>query len=105
MVFHVRTATMQVTLALVCTVPFWTSNIIRMIFWVPFLGRNWLANSALIDLGVAVMGGALRKKLAGAGVLFHLAVAGLVIPSILVSLGVGLFFSRLCRHDRSCGDT
>lgn len=52
MVFHVRTATMQVTLALVCTVPFWTSNIIRMISWVPFLGRSGLANSALIDVGV-----------------------------------------------------
>ncbi|MEM9314921.1 MAG: ABC transporter permease, partial [Pseudomonadota bacterium] len=35
-----------------CTIPFWTSNIIRMIAWIPFLGRNGLANSALLDLGV-----------------------------------------------------
>ena len=27
-------------LFLVCTVPFLTSNIIRMISWIPFLGRN-----------------------------------------------------------------
>ncbi len=50
--FHVRTATMQIVLFLVCTVPFLTSNIIRMISWIPFLGRNGLLNSALIDLGI-----------------------------------------------------
>lgn len=50
--FHVRTQTMQITLALICTVPFWTSNIIRMISWIPFLGRNGLANSALLHMGV-----------------------------------------------------
>jgi putative spermidine/putrescine transport system permease protein len=50
--FHVRTQTMQITLALICTVPFWTSNIIRMISWIPFLGRNGLANSALLSMGV-----------------------------------------------------
>ena len=52
MAFHVRTTTLQITLALICNVPFWTSNIIRMISWVPFLGRNGLANSALLDIGV-----------------------------------------------------
>ena len=36
-------ATMQMVLFLVCTVPFLTSNIIRMISWIPFLGRNGLA--------------------------------------------------------------
>lgn len=50
--FHVRTAKMQTVLFLVCTVPFLTSNIIRMISWVPFLGRNGLLNSALVDLGI-----------------------------------------------------
>lgn len=49
--FHVRTTAMQVALALLCTVPFWTSNIIRMISWVPFLGRNGLANQALLNMG------------------------------------------------------
>ena len=50
--FHVRSAGMQILLFLVCTVPFLTSNIIRMISWIPFLGRNGLLNSALIKLGI-----------------------------------------------------
>ncbi len=50
--FHVRSQTNQIALALICTVPFWTSNIIRMISWIPFLGRNGLANSALLSMGV-----------------------------------------------------
>ncbi|WP_152912373.1 ABC transporter permease [Candidatus Rhodobacter oscarellae] len=50
--FHVRSLTWQVALFLLCTIPFWTSNIIRMISWIPFLGRNGLANSALISWGV-----------------------------------------------------
>ena len=50
--FHVRTAGMQIVLFLVCTVPFLTSNIIRMISWIPFLGRNGLLNSTLIQLGI-----------------------------------------------------
>jgi len=50
--FHVRTLTMQITLALICTVPFWTSNIIRMISWVPFLGRNGIANQSLLSMGI-----------------------------------------------------
>jgi putative spermidine/putrescine transport system permease protein len=32
-------------------VPFWTSNVIRMISWVPLLGRNGLVNQALQGLG------------------------------------------------------
>ncbi len=47
--FHVRSLTMQVTLALLCTIPFWTSNVIRMISWVPLLGRNGLVNQVLQD--------------------------------------------------------
>jgi len=50
--FHVRTAGMQMVLFLVCSVPFLTSNIIRMISWIPFLGRNGIANSTLLSLGV-----------------------------------------------------
>jgi putative spermidine/putrescine transport system permease protein len=50
--FHIRTLTWQVALFLLCTIPFWTSNIIRMISWIPFLGRNGIANSALISWGV-----------------------------------------------------
>ncbi len=50
--FHVRSLPIQIALFLICTVPFWTSNIIRMISWIPFLGRNGIANSALIGAGV-----------------------------------------------------
>jgi putative spermidine/putrescine transport system permease protein len=50
--FHVRTQTWQIVLFVLCTIPFWTSNIIRMISWIPFLGRNGLLNSTLIHLGV-----------------------------------------------------
>lgn len=50
--FHVRTPAMQTVLFVLCTVPFWTSNVIRMISWVPLLGRNGLVNQGLMGLGV-----------------------------------------------------
>ena len=50
--FHVRSASMQTVLFVVCTIPFWTSNVIRMISWVPLLGRNGLVNQALLGAGV-----------------------------------------------------
>src|ERR1700684_1176037 len=46
--FHIRSTTTQMVLFLVCTIPFWTSNVIRMISWIPLLGRNGLVNDALI---------------------------------------------------------
>ena len=49
--FHVQSLTIQIALFLVCTIPFWTSNIIRMISWIPFLGRNGIANSAFQQWG------------------------------------------------------
>ncbi|OWV98273.1 ABC transporter permease [Rhizobium sp. R693] len=50
--FHIRRTTTQMILFLVCTVPFMTSNIIRMISWIPVLGRNGLVNSALVQIGI-----------------------------------------------------
>jgi putative spermidine/putrescine transport system permease protein len=50
--FHVRSALMQTVLFMLCTIPFWTSNVIRMISWVPLLGRNGLVNQGLLALGV-----------------------------------------------------
>ena len=50
--FHVKSKTWQIALSLLCTIPFWTSNVIRMIAWIPLLGRNGLVNSALIDMGL-----------------------------------------------------
>jgi len=48
--FHVRSLTVQIVLFLICTIPFWTSNVIRMISWIPLLGRNGLINQALIKM-------------------------------------------------------
>lgn len=50
--FHIRSATTQMVLFLVCTIPFLTSNIIRMISWIPFLGRNGLLNQSLMTMGL-----------------------------------------------------
>ena len=50
--FHVRKLPWQIALFLLCTVPFWTSNIIRMISWIPFLGRNGIANQTLLGWGI-----------------------------------------------------
>jgi putative spermidine/putrescine transport system permease protein len=52
LVFHVRNQLLAIGLFLLCTVPFWTSNIIRMISWIPLLGKEGLINSALIKVGV-----------------------------------------------------
>ena len=50
--FHVKTTKWQIILFLLCTIPFWTSNVIRMIAWIPVLGRNGLINSILLELGL-----------------------------------------------------
>lgn len=49
--FVVQDATWRMVLFVLCTVPFWTSNLIRMIAWVPFLGRNGILNNTLMGLG------------------------------------------------------
>jgi putative spermidine/putrescine transport system permease protein len=50
--FHVRTMLWRMVLFQLCAIPFLTSNIIRMISWIPFLGRNGLLNQSLMDLGI-----------------------------------------------------
>lgn len=52
LVFHVRNQLLAIGLFLLCTVPFWTSNIIRMISWIPLLGKEGLINAALAKVGV-----------------------------------------------------
>jgi putative spermidine/putrescine transport system permease protein len=52
LVFHVRSLLIKIGLFLLCSVPFWTSTIIRMISWIPFLGRNGLFNTMLMDAGL-----------------------------------------------------
>ena len=50
--FHIRSTLWQMVLFQVCAVPFLTSNVIRMISWIPFLGRNGLMNQTLLDLRI-----------------------------------------------------
>jgi putative spermidine/putrescine transport system permease protein len=52
LVFHVKNPLISITLFLVCTVPFWTSNIIRMISWIPLLGKEGLINTVLMRVGL-----------------------------------------------------
>lgn len=52
LVFHVRNLKLQIGLFLLCTIPFWTSTVIRMISWIPFLGREGLFNTALMQVGL-----------------------------------------------------
>lgn len=50
--FYVKTIPVQIALFLICTIPFWTSNVIRMVSWIPLLGRNGLINDTLISIGL-----------------------------------------------------
>ena len=52
LVFHIRSSTTRTVLFLLCAIPFWTSGIIRTIAWIPFLGRNGVFNTILIDLHI-----------------------------------------------------
>ena len=75
--FHVRSKTWQIVLSLLCTIPFWTSNVIRMIAWIPLLGRNGLVNQGLRASGLINAAGGMAAVLrilrgAGAGSPLHL---------------------------------
>lgn len=49
----------------------------------------------VVTVVVSVMGGlAFRSRFPGSNILFYLIITSLVIPSILISLGVGLLFSQ-----------
>ncbi len=91
--FHVRTAAMQMALFLICTVPFLTSNIIRMISWIPVLGRNGLVNSTLVQLGIvpAPIEWLLYSDFAVVLAMVHLYTLFMVTP----------IFNTLMRIDRS----
>jgi putative spermidine/putrescine transport system permease protein len=52
LVFQVRSRVSQTVLLLVCSIPFWTSIVIRMIAWIPLLGRNGLVNRVLVAAGI-----------------------------------------------------
>lgn len=50
--FCISSLSVQIALFLLCTIPFWTSNVIRMISWIPLLGREGLINQMLINVGI-----------------------------------------------------
>lgn len=50
--FHIHSRSRQTVLLLLCTIPFWTSNEIRMISWIPLLGRDGVVNTALLSMGI-----------------------------------------------------
>ncbi|MBX2853661.1 MAG: ABC transporter permease [Rhodobacteraceae bacterium] len=81
----------------------WSTHWFEDLFRQQAVGDFWGALSRSLTLGLIVMivtvivsvmaGLAFRKKFRGAGLVFYLAVTSLIIPSILVSLGVGLMFN------------
>ncbi len=91
--FHVRTLPMQIALFLVCTIPFWTSNVIRTISWIPLLGRNGLVNDMLMSTGLvtAPQEWLLYSDFAVALALVHLYTLFMVVP----------IFNSMMRIDRS----
>ncbi len=50
--FCVRSDMLRMALFLLCTAPFLTSNIIRMVSWVPLLGREGAINRGLMQIGL-----------------------------------------------------
>src|ERR1700686_5544129 len=75
----------------------------------------WAAFRRSLNLGVVVMvltvvlsllaGLAFRKRFRGANALFYVVVASLIVPSIVVSLGVGLEFRLLDDAIKSMAET
>jgi putative spermidine/putrescine transport system permease protein len=90
--FHVRTLKVQVIFFLLCTVPFWTSIVIRMISWIPLLGRNGLVNQTLMSMGVidTPLEGLLYSDFAVILAMTHLYTLFMVVP----------IFNSLMRIDR-----
>ena len=91
--FCVNSLQMQVVLLLLCTIPFWTSNVIRMISWIPLLGRNGLVNSTLQDAGIidAPLEWLLYSQFSVTLAFVHLYTLFMVVP----------IFNSMMRIDRS----
>ncbi|MCV6822938.1 MULTISPECIES: ABC transporter permease [Halocynthiibacter] len=80
-------------------------NWFRELFEQQAVGDIWGAFRRSLLLGFMVMiatvvvsvsaGLAFRKRFKGSGILFYVTITSLVIPSILVSLGVGLIFNQI----------
>jgi putative spermidine/putrescine transport system permease protein len=91
--FCVNSLQMQVVLFLLCTIPFWTSNVIRMISWIPLLGRNGLVNSTLQNAGLidAPLEWLLYSQFSVTLAFVHLYTLFMVVP----------IFNSMMRIDRS----
>ena len=103
--FHVKTLRGQIVLFLICTIPFWTSNIIRMISWIPFLGRNGVFNSMLINIGLIgePLEFLLFSDFAIVLAFVHLYTLFMVVPifnsMIRIDRSVTVSFTRLRAHE------
>ena len=53
LVFDIVQFRWKIFLFLLTIVPFWTSGVIRMIAWIPFLGKEGLINQAIIGIGLS----------------------------------------------------
>ena len=91
--FCVRSLPMQVALFLLCTIPFWTSNVIRMVSWIPLLGRNGLVNNGLMEVGIisSPLEWLLYSEFAVTVAFVHLYTLFMVVP----------IFNSMMRIDRS----
>lgn len=91
--FHVRSKTVQMALFLLCTIPFWTSNVIRMISWIPLLGRNGLVNDTLMGMGIikAPIEGLLYSDFSVVLAFVHLNTVFMIVP----------IFNSMARIDRA----
>jgi ABC-type uncharacterized transport system permease subunit len=96
--FYIRSVTTQMVLFLVCTIPFWTSNVIRMISWIPLLGRNGLVNQTLIDAHVIdkPLEWLLYSQFSVALAFVHLFTFFMVVPHRPFPHRSGLRFRRQC---------
>lgn len=52
LVFQIKSTLWRTVLFLLYSIPFFTSNIIRMVSWIPFLGTHGLFNGLLMSLGL-----------------------------------------------------
>jgi putative spermidine/putrescine transport system permease protein len=52
LVFDLIKLRTKLLLFMLCVVPFWTSGVIRLVAWVPFLGKEGIINQALIGIGI-----------------------------------------------------
>ena len=52
LVFDLIQLRTKLLLFLLCVVPFWTSGVIRMVAWIPFLGKEGIINQAVMAVGI-----------------------------------------------------